>query len=54
MAVPFHTPVAMVPTLVKEELTTAVPRVVALSTDVPPILYASPVARLSPPVSKVA
>ena len=39
IAVPFHTPVLIVPTLVRLLLTTALPRLVASKTLVPAILY---------------
>ena len=48
MAVPFQVPVAMVPTDVKDELTTELPRVVAVRTSVPATLNDFPVATDSP------
>ena len=47
-------PVVNAPTPVSEELITAVPNVVAFSTLVPSMLYASPQAMFSPPDEKVA
>ena len=52
-AVACHTPVAIVPTEVKEEVRTPVPRVVPDNTLVPAIWYTLPVDRLRFPVLKV-
>ena len=54
MAVPAQTPVEMVPTEVNDELTTPVPNVFELNTDVPLILNTLPVEMfVSPATSKV-